>query len=105
MAMMLMDDSEDDDGPYDGYDRSRYYVGPYGYRVYEIVLMTPEREIYRALSEEEREEFDSRYLKPGCETPAMEEPAAPEPIVFSDDDPYEGYDHRRYCVGPEGRNV
>jgi len=69
-----MDDSDDEDCPYEGYDRERYYVGPKGYRVYEIALMTPEREIYMALSEEERADFDSRYLKPGCEAPVMREP-------------------------------
>ena len=95
----------DDDSPYDGYDRGRYWVGPGGYRVYEIVLNTPDRVSYRALSAEEREEFDSRYLKPGRAVPRMEAPKAPKPIVFSDENPYDGYSTRRYCVGPEGRHV
>ncbi|MBR4181706.1 MAG: hypothetical protein IKQ57_06195 [Candidatus Methanomethylophilaceae archaeon] len=80
-------------------------MGPCGYRVYEILEKTPDRESYRGLFDEEREEFDSKYLKPGLSAPRMEEPAAPEPIVFSEYDPYARYDRRRYCVGPGGRNV
>ncbi len=100
-----MDDPDDDNSPYEGYDRERYYVGPRGCRVYEIVLMTPERESYVALSEEEREDFDSKYLKPGSEAPVMAEPEAPEPALFILEREYEGYSPRRYCVGPGGRNV
>ena len=70
-----------------------------------IEAMTPDRESYRSLTEEEREEFDSRYLRPGCVAPKAEAPVPPAPAEFPDSDPYAGYDPRRYCVGPGGRNV
>ena len=36
--------------------------------------MTPDRESYRGLFGKEREEFDSRYLRPGIEAPRAPEP-------------------------------
>ena len=73
--------------------------------MFRIEAMAPDRESYRSLTEEEREEFDSRYLRPGCSAPKARPPAPPAPIEFPDSDPYEGYDPRKYCVGPGGRNV
>ncbi len=100
-----MEDPEDREGPYEGYDRSKYLVGPGGLRVFRIEAMTPDRESYRSLTEEEREEFDSLYLRSGCSAPRAKPPVPPAPVEFPDFDPYEGYDPRRYCVGPGGRNV